>query len=113
METSMPRTLRQLPDWASLSPFAQAVLAATYAIPRGQTRTYKQVAKMAARLAGEPRYARAYRAAGSVLAKNPYAPLVPCHRVIKSDGSLGNYSGKGGIRAKRRLLEKENLPAAH
>lgn len=129
MEISIPRRLRQLPDWPSLSPFSMAVLAAVYSIPKGETSTYKQVAKMAARLAGWPRYARACRAVGSVMRKNPYAPLVPyaeslrsssngplvsapsvpCHRVIKSDGSLGNYSGRGGIRAKRRLLEKEKI----
>lgn len=107
MVANIPHHLRQLPQWASLSPFSMAVLAAVYSIPRGQTRTYKQVAKMAASLSGRPSHARAYRAVGSVMRKNPYAPLVPCHRVIKSDGCVGNYSGRGGIRTKMLLLEKE------
>ncbi len=100
MVITRARKLASLPDWPSLSPFAQAVLAATFSIPKGQTRTYKQVAKMA----GHP---KAFRAVGSVLAKNPYAPLVPCHRVIRSDGSFGNYSGKGGALGKKKMLEKE------
>lgn len=100
MATRIPSKLWQLPGWPSLSPFAQAVLAATYAIPKGETRTYAQVAKLAG-------YPNAFRAAGTALSKNPYAPFVPCHRVIKSDGSMGNYSGKGGPAAKKRMLEKE------
>lgn len=100
MRTKIPSRLLALPGWAKLTPFQQTVLAATYAIPKGQIRTYKQVAKMA----GKP---KAARAVGSVMKKNPYAPLVPCHRVVKSDGTLGNYSAKGGRAHKRRLLEKE------
>ena len=69
-------------------------------IPRGSLKTYSQVAKAI----GKP---RAVRAVANAIAKNPYAPKIPCHRVIRSDGSLGGYSGKGGVKTKRFLLEKE------
>jgi len=62
-------------------------------IPEGETRTYKQIAEKI----GHP---KAYRAVGSALAGNPFAPFIPCHRVIRSDGKLGNYSGPGGIKKK-------------
>ncbi|OIO73497.1 MAG: hypothetical protein AUJ85_07895, partial [Elusimicrobia bacterium CG1_02_37_114] len=69
-------------------------------IPEGETRTYKQIAEKI----GHP---KAYRAVGSALAGNPFAPFIPCHRVIRSDGKLGNYSGPGGIKEKKSLLKKE------
>ena len=43
------------------------------------------------------------------MGKNPYPPIIPCHRVIRSDGSLGGYSGSGGIKQKRRLLVSEKV----
>jgi methylated-DNA-[protein]-cysteine S-methyltransferase len=45
----------------------------------------------------------------NAIGKNPYAPEIPCHRVIRSDGSLGGYSGKGGVKTKRLLLKKEGI----
>ena len=69
-------------------------------IPRGRVKTYAQVAKSI----GKP---LAVRAVANAISKNPYAPKIPCHRVIRSDGSLGGYSGKGGIKTKRLLLKKE------
>ena len=45
----------------------------------------------------------------NAVGKNPYPPKIPCHRVIRSDGSLGGYSGKGGIQKKRRLLRSEKV----
>ena len=45
----------------------------------------------------------------NAIGKNPYAPKIPCHRVIRSDGSLGGYSGKGGLKTKRFLLKKEGI----
>jgi len=45
----------------------------------------------------------------NAIGKNPYAPKIPCHRVIRSDGSLGGYSGKGGINTKRKLLKSEGI----
>ena len=71
-------------------------------IPRGSVKTYSQVAKSI----GKP---LAVRAVANAIGKNPYAPKIPCHRVIRSDGSLGGYSGKGGIKTKRFLLKKEGI----
>ena len=71
-------------------------------IPRGSVRTYSQVAKDI----GKP---LAIRAVANAIGKNPYAPKIPCHRVIRSDGSLGGYSGKGGVKRKRFLLKKEGI----
>lgn len=82
------------------TPFQQAVWRACMEIPAGQTRSYKWIA---ARI-GRP---GAVRAVGSALGKNPFAPAVPCHRVVKSDGSIGGFSGPGGVKAKLKLLESE------
>ena len=71
-------------------------------IPRGSVKTYSQVAKDI----GKP---LAVRAVANAIGKNPYAPKIPCHRVIRSDGSLGGYSGKGGVKTKRFLLKKEGI----
>ena len=71
-------------------------------IPRGRVKTYTQVAKGI----GKP---LAVRAVANAIGKNPYAPIIPCHRVIRSDGSLGGYSGKGGIKTKKLLLKKEGI----
>lgn len=77
--------------------FSDRVHAITAKIPKGKTMTYAQVA----RAAGSP---RAYRAVGTILSKN-YDPKVPCHRVIKSDGSLGQYNR--GTPRKKKLLKEE------
>ena len=71
-------------------------------IPKGRVITYKQLAIGINR----PKSARAV---ANACAKNPYAPKIPCHRVIRSDGRLGGYSGKGGIKQKLRLLRSENV----
>ena len=71
-------------------------------IPRGKVKTYTEVAKSI----GKP---LAVRAVANAIGKNPLAPQIPCHRVIRSDGSLGGYSGKGGIKTKRLLLKKEGI----
>ena len=71
-------------------------------IPRGKVKSYKDVAIAINR----PKSARAV---ASACGKNPYAPKVPCHRVIRSDGKLGGYSGKGGIKMKKTLLKKEGF----
>jgi AraC family transcriptional regulator of adaptative response/methylated-DNA-[protein]-cysteine methyltransferase len=78
--------------------FQQAVWAALRAIPSGETRTYAQIAAAA----GRP---SAVRAAGSANGANPVAVLVPCHRVVRSDGSLGGYAY--GPEIKRALLQRE------
>ena len=71
-------------------------------IPCGSVKTYSQVAKGI----GKP---LAARAVANAIGKNPNAPKIPCHRVIRSDGSLGGYSGKGGVKTKRLLLKKEGV----
>ena len=71
-------------------------------IPRGNVKTYSQVAKGI----GKP---LAARAVANAIGKNPDAPRIPCHRVIRTDGTLGGYSGKGGIRTKKLLLKKEGI----
>lgn len=71
-------------------------------IPRGTIKTYMQVAKAV----GKP---NAVRAIANAIGKNPYPPQIPCHRVIRSDGSIGGYSGKGGTKSKRKLLKKEGI----
>ena len=69
-------------------------------IPKGETRTYKEIAK----LIGKP---TAARAVANACGKNPHPITIPCHRVIRSDGGLGGYSGEGGVEKKRLLLKKE------
>jgi len=69
-------------------------------IPKGKVKTYKQVAISI----NSPKSARAV---ANACAKNPYAPKIPCHRVIRSDGGLGGYSGGGGIKQKLKLLRSE------
>tara|TARA_B100001175_G_scaffold287451_1_gene269909 strand:+ start:505 stop:783 length:279 start_codon:yes stop_codon:yes gene_type:complete len=71
-------------------------------IPKGNVKSYKDVAKGI----GKP---KAYRAVANAIGKNPYPPQIPCHRVIRSDGKLGGYSGNGGIKEKRRLLKSEKI----
>ena len=71
-------------------------------IPRGSVKTYAEVAKSI----GKP---FAVRAVANAIAKNPLAPQIPCHRVIRSDGSLGGYSGKGGVKTKKALLKNEGV----
>ena len=71
-------------------------------IPKGKLRTYSQVAKAINR-------PLAVRAVANAIGKNPFPPMIPCHRVVRSDGSLGGYSGKGGIVTKKKLLKKEKI----
>ena len=70
-------------------------------IPFGETRTYKEIAQAI----GKP---NSSRAVANACGKNPYAPDMPCHRVIRSDGKLGGYSGVGGLKMKEKLLKIEN-----
>ena len=69
-------------------------------IPYGNTKTYKEVATEI----GKP---NAYRAVANACAKNPFPPSIPCHRVIRSDGKQGGYSGPGGLKTKKKLLKKK------
>ena len=81
--------------------FNQKVWQLLARIPRGKVTTYKIIAD---RLG-----TKAYRAVGNACKRNPDAPKVPCHRVIKSNGKIGDYSGKGGVKTKIILLQKEGI----
>ena len=91
-------------DLSGLTEFQQKVLAKLCEIPRGEVRPYGWVA----REIGVP---DAVRAVGSACAKNPVAFLIPCHRVVRIDGHIGNYSA-GGPAMKRRMLEHEGVDVA-
>ena len=95
------RQLRKLLSQYHLTEFETEVLIATASIEEGKTLTYKELAERI----GRP---NSYRAVGNALGRNPLAPEIPCHRVIKSSGELGGYSGKGGSLKKKRLLRSEN-----
>ena len=71
-------------------------------IPFGKTKTYKEIALSI----GKPNSARAV---ANACGKNPYPIDIPCHRVIRSDGNIGGYSGDGGIKKKMQLLKSENF----
>jgi methylated-DNA-[protein]-cysteine S-methyltransferase len=80
--------------------FEQKVLVVTFRIPKGKVSTYKKIAEKV----GRP---RAYRAAANALHKNPLHPIVPCHRVVRSDGRFGGE--KKAAEARRKLVEKEGV----
>lgn len=84
----------------ALSDFEKSVYEAAFGIPAGETRSYKWIAQRIGR-------SFAYRAVGNALNKNPYPSIVPCHRVIKSDGSIGGYAK--GPEVKKRLLKREGV----
>lgn len=89
-------------DLGGTSEFQRKVLLAAAQIPRGQYRTYHQVAQAI----GKP---KAARAVGQALGHNPVPLVIPCHRVLGSDGSLHGYSGGGGLKTKAWLLRLEGV----
>ena len=84
------------------TPFQEKVWAAPRTIPPGEVRTYTDIAIQI----GHPSSARAV---ANACGKNPFAPEVPCHRVIRSDGSIGGYSAEGGPEKKRAMLREEGV----
>ena len=84
-----------------MTPFQEEVYKALDLIPKGCVTTYGAVATYLG--------TKAVRAVGTAVGKNPNAPQVPCHRVVPSTGKIGNYSGKGGVATKIRLLEEEGV----
>ncbi len=86
-------------EFLDMQSFKEKVLNIVKNIPKGQTRTYKQVAALS-------KSPKAFRAVGSIMSKN-FDPSIPCHRVIKSDGTLGNYN-RGGTAKKMAILRKES-----
>jgi len=87
-------------DLSQLTPFQQSVLQTIRRIPTGSVWTYGQVAQAI----GRP---KASRAVGQALGRNPVLIVIPCHRVVTSQGNLGGYSGGGGVASKRFLLRLE------
>ncbi|MCX6711448.1 MAG: MGMT family protein [Candidatus Woesearchaeota archaeon] len=79
--------------------FSEKVYKITKKIPRGRVSTYGEIAHAL--------NTKAYRAVGSALNKNPYAPIVPCHRVVNSDGKIGGFAD--GTNKKIKMLEKEGI----
>jgi methylated-DNA-[protein]-cysteine S-methyltransferase len=92
-------------DLSRVGPFEREVLQALLRIPPGHVKTYGEIA----RAVGDP---GAARAVGTACARNPLPLLIPCHRVVRSDGGLGGYSMRGGVDLKRRLLESEGALAS-
>ena len=92
-------------DLSLVGPFERRVLEQLRRIPKGQVRTYRDIA----REIGQP---GATRAVGNACAKNPVPLIIPCHRVVRSDGGLGGYSLRGGVAVKRKLLEQEGADRA-
>lgn len=84
----------------NITPFQERVYKECSKIPRGKVSTYKAIAK---KLKSSP------RAVGQALKRNPYAPKIPCHRVIKSDGTLGGYYGVINSSKKIRILKSEGI----
>ncbi|NOX71247.1 MAG: MGMT family protein [Candidatus Micrarchaeota archaeon] len=83
-----------------MSDFRRKVFEAVMLIPKGKVSTYKAIAEFAGNF-------KAYRAVGNILNKNPYPIKVPCHRVIRSDGTIGGYVN--GSSEKAKLLKKEGI----
>ena len=90
-------------DWSAVAPFERAVYEATRRIPRGETRSYGQIAAAL----GDP---GAARAVGQALGRNPFPVIVPCHRVLAADGRPGGFSAPGGVATKLRMLAIEGAP---
>ncbi|MDR2772387.1 MAG: MGMT family protein [Elusimicrobiota bacterium] len=88
------RQMEKYPD------FYRKVWKECFKIKAGKTLSYSQLAKKI----GMP---KAARAVGNALGKNPFAPIIPCHRVIRKDGQMGGFSADGGISLKKQILEYE------
>jgi methylated-DNA-[protein]-cysteine S-methyltransferase len=96
-----PRDLREVPlDMSRISPFHQQVYALARAIPPGSTRTYGELAQQLGGLG-------LARAVGQALGMNPFAPVVPCHRVLAAGDRPGGFSAGGGAATKLRMLQIE------
>ena len=95
---------------SKLSPYQQAILRILAEVPKGKVTTYGDLAKELARR--DPKWSpSASRAVGTTMKNNPCAPQVPCHRVIKSDGTIGNFRGgaKGAVDEKILMLRDEGV----
>jgi methylated-DNA-[protein]-cysteine S-methyltransferase len=100
------RTLRAIVlDMMGIAEFNARVYEAARAIPPGQTRTYGDIARSIGA-------ASAARAVGKALGRNPFAIIVPCHRVVGANGTMVGFSANGGVGMKARMLEIEGVRAA-
>src|SRR4029453_16481188 len=90
-------------DLSHLSAFQTRVVRACRSISRGRVRSYSDLAAAAGS-------SGAARAVGSVMAKNRFPIIIPCHRVVGAAGSLGGFSARDGVNTKRRMLELEGVP---
>ncbi|OEU47010.1 MAG: hypothetical protein BA872_05635 [Desulfobacterales bacterium C00003060] len=89
-------------DLSGLTPLQRAVLEAVKRVPRGATRSYAQIAAQVG-------YPRACRFVGSALARNPFPILIPCHRIVRADGSPGGFHGGTDLKKRMLLLEKRQV----
>lgn len=89
-------------DWAGVGDFQKRVYELTRAIAPGQTRSYGELA----RALGDIHWARAV---GRALGANPFAPIIPCHRVLAANGGSGGFSGASGVVSKLRMLQLEGV----
>ncbi len=101
-KTSVKDREKLLKHLINKTEFEKAVLMATLEIPKGKVSTYKRIAERI----GRP---RAFRAVGNALHKNPLAPIIPCHRVVRSDGRIVGETEEE-IEERRRLLLREGVP---
>ena len=100
------RTTFTIPiDWTPFTPFQREALQAVFRVPYGETRTYIDIAR-------EIDHPHAYRAVGAANAMNPMPIIVPCHRILGTDGKLHGYGGKGGLKTKAWLLQFEGVTMA-
>jgi O-6-methylguanine DNA methyltransferase len=89
-------------DWSGSTNFSVAVWRAAQSIPWGEVRTYQWLSLYLEK-------PRSFRAVGGALGRNPFPIVVPCHRVIRTDGALGGFSAPTGIQLKRKMLELEGV----
>ena len=89
-------------DWSGNTEFSIKVWSAAQSIPWGEVRTYKWLSLYLRR-------PQAFRAVGNLLGKNPFPIVVPCHRVVRNDGTLGGFSAPEGVVLKRIMLEREGV----
>lgn len=102
----MPSIRKRVVASTAITPFQRKVYLALLEVPRGETITYGELARRIG--------CRSAQAVGQALKRNPFAPEVPCHRVVASDGSLGGFHGQregAMIERKRQLLADEQQPS--
>lgn len=103
-DTTIEGIRKRVAESTEITPFQRRVYMALLDVPAGQTITYGELARRIG--------CKSALAVGQALKRNPFAPLVPCHRVVAADGSLGGYFGKRSgeeIEKKRALLEAEKM----